>query len=84
MTIIEVTRSRPNIRIRQLETVLNKFGLVPDPDLDGESCFSWINSKDGRTVTLAINLADDAKAPELIRELRMCGFVVKGTKTKAA
>jgi len=90
-TLINATRTRPNVRLDQLAAVLNRFEIVPGrlaslpPDfdfcLDGPSRFGWHNSKDGSTVTLTIDLADDAKAPELIRELRMCGFVANVTGT---
>jgi len=59
-------------------------GPDPDPCYDGVSRFVWCNEGDGKRITLAINLADDAKAPELIRELRMCGFVANATGTTPA
>jgi len=85
MIYINATRTQPNVRLGQLADVLNRFEIIPDKlaDLpagfdwciDGPSRFGWHNADDGSTVTLTIDLADDAQAPELIRELRMCGFV---------
>jgi hypothetical protein len=54
-----------------------------DPCYDGVSRFVWRNDRDGARITLAIYMYSDADAPELIRELRMCGFVA-GVTGRAA
>lgn len=92
MIHIEATRDRPTEpRLEQLAGVLTRFQIIPHahpglalPDLERAqaampSRFSWRNEGDGKRITLAIDLAEDDKAADLIRELRMCGFVANVT-----
>jgi hypothetical protein len=85
ITAIRTQTTSP--RVEQLAGVMIRFNIAAPSLFDGKrprkffqqvredhSNFVWRTEDDGR-VTLEIDLADEAQADDLIRELRMCGFV---------
>jgi hypothetical protein len=65
--------SEENLKARIAEGLV-KVDVTPWPQ-NPDSTFEWSEGEDGGQIELLISLADDTRAPDLIRELRSCGFV---------
>ena len=78
---IEAHRKRPLTRPAQLEAIIKRFGLVPWCEHTAKGPLTYvltesiIEGNNGAQLTIELGESDAPNAPDIVRELRCCGFI---------